>query len=151
MSRTYVAATALPGTPAAAGFEAPLTLIGRVLLALMFVLSGFSKLTSLQATASFIASTGLPLATFIAAATGVFELAAGIALAVGWHARLAAIALGLFTLLASVIFHAYWKLPADQQLMQQLMFMKNVSVAGGLFFVGAVGAGRASVDARQLV
>jgi putative oxidoreductase len=125
-------------------------LIGRVLLALMFVLAGFGKLFGgLEGTAGYIASVGLPMPTALAAGAGVLELGAGLLLIIGWQARWAALALALFTLVASFIFHAYWSLPADQQMMQQLMFMKNLSVVGGLLCVFAFGAGAVSLDGRR--
>jgi hypothetical protein len=64
-------------------------------------------------------------------------------------ALLAALALGLFTLLASLLFHAFWAMPPEQQGMQQLMFMKNMAVAGGMFLLSAVGAGALSLDSRR--
>lgn len=124
-------------------------LVGRILLALMFVLAGFSKLTGLQGTAGYIGSAGLPAPMALAVLTGVFELAAGVLLAIGWRARWAAAALALFTLVATLVFHRYWAVPAEQQMVQQLMFMKNLAVAGGLFVVAALGAGALSVDARR--
>jgi putative oxidoreductase len=125
-------------------------LIGRVLLALMFVLAGFGKLFGgLDGTAGYIASKGLPMPMVLAVAAGVLELVAGLLLIVGWQARWAALALALFTLLASVLFHNYWAMPAEQQMMQQLMFMKNLSVVGGLLVVFAFGAGALSLDGRR--
>jgi putative oxidoreductase len=121
----------------------------RILLALMFVLSGFGKLTGLEGTAGYIASKGLPVPMLLAAAAGVLELVAGVLLIIGWQARWAALALAVFTLVASVLFHNYWAMPADQQRMQQLMFMKNLAVTGGLLFVFAFGAGALSLDARR--
>ena len=64
---------------------------------------------------------------------------------------MAALALALFTLAAAVIFHDYWAMPAEQQFMQQLLFMKNLSIAGGLLFVFSLGAGSVSFDARREV
>jgi putative oxidoreductase len=124
-------------------------LVARVLLALMFVLAGFGKLGGLEGTAGYIASKGLPMPMVLAAATGVLELVAGVMLIVGWQARWAALALAAFTLVASVLFHNYWAMPAEQQMMQQLMFMKNLSVTGGLLAVFAFGAGTLSLDARR--
>jgi putative oxidoreductase len=125
-------------------------LIGRILLALMFVLAGFGKLFGgLQGTAGYIASVGLPMPMVLAVGAGVLELVAGLLLVIGWQARWAALALALFTLVASFIFHAYWSLPAEQQMMQQLMFMKNLAITGGLLFVFAFGAGSLSLDARR--
>jgi putative oxidoreductase len=129
--------------------KTPLIVTGRVLLALMFILSGFGKLADIGGTAGYIASGGLPFASVLAVIVGALELFGGIAIAIGFQARWAALALGLFTLAASVLFHQFWAVPADQAFVQQLMFMKNLSVAGGLFIVAALGAGAASIDSRR--
>jgi putative oxidoreductase len=126
-------------------------LIARILLALMFVLAGFGKLTGLEGTAGFIASKGLPMPMVLAVAVGALELVAGVLLIVGWQARWAALALAGFTVVASVIFHNYWAMPAEQQMVQKLMFMKNLAVTGGLLLVFAFGAGALSLDARRTV
>jgi putative oxidoreductase len=123
--------------------------IARILLALMFVLAGVGKLGGLEGTAGYIASKGLPLPMVLAVAAGVVELVAGVLLIIGWQARWAALALAAFTLVASVIFHNFWAMPAEQQMMQQLMFMKNMAVVGGLLLVFAFGAGALSLDARS--
>lgn len=129
---------------------APLFVVARVLLALMFVLSGFSKLGGLEGTAGFIASKGLPMPYVLALSAGLLEVVAGLALAIGYRTRIAALALAMFTLVASVVFHAFWAAPADQAFVQQLMFMKNLSVVGGLLMVFGLGAGPASLDARRM-
>ncbi|HVO08856.1 MAG TPA: DoxX family protein [Burkholderiaceae bacterium] len=128
--------------------RSPLALIGRVLLALMFVKAGFGKLGNIDGTAAYIASGGLPLPAVLAVLVGLFELLAGAALAVGFKARWVALALGVFTLLASVLFHRFWAVPAEQQMVQQLFFLKNMAVAGGMFMVAALGAGPVSFDGR---
>lgn len=124
-------------------------LVARILLALMFVLAGVSKLTGLEGTAGYIASVGLPAPMVLAVAAGVLELAAGVMLVVGWQTRGAALALALFTVVASVLFHNFWAMPADKAFMQQLMFLKNLAVTGGLLFVVAFGAGSLSLDAKR--
>ena len=129
-------------------FKSPLTVIGRVLLALMFVLSGASKLGNLGGTAGYIAGGGLPFPNALAVLVGLLELFGGLALALGFKARWAALALGVFTLLASVLFHKFWAVAPEQQMVQQLMFMKNLAVAGGMFIVAALGAGPLSLDNR---
>lgn len=130
-------------------FKTPLIVAGRVLLALMFILAGWSKLTAIEGTAGYIASGGLPFASALAVIVGLLELLGGLAIAIGFQARWAALALGVFTLAASLLFHQFWAVPADQAFVQQLMFMKNLSVAGGLFTLAALGAGPVSVDARR--
>ena len=129
--------------------RSPLALVGRFLLALMFVLAGFSKIAGFAGPVGYIESKGLPAAQVLAVLTVVLEIGGGLALMAGFHARWAALLLALFTLLASVVFHNFWAMPAEQQMMQQLMFMKNLSVVGGLLLVAALGAGPASLDARQ--
>lgn len=124
-------------------------LIGRVLLALMFVIAGFGKLTGLEGTAGYIASKGLPLPMVLATAVGVLELVGGLMLIVGWQARWAALALAAFTVLASVIFHNFWAVPPEQKMMQQLMFTKNFAIVGGLLAIFGFGAGSLSLDARR--
>lgn len=130
-------------------FKSPLVVVGRVLLALMFILAGFQKLTSIDGTAGYIASGGLPFPALLAVLVGLLELVGGLMIAIGFQARAAALALGLFTLAASVLFHKFWAVPAEQAMVQQLMFMKNLSVAGGMFIVAALGAGPVSLDARR--
>jgi len=129
--------------------KSPLALTGRILLALMFVLSGFSKLGNISGTAGYIASGGLPFPSLLAVLVGLLELLGGLGLALGFKARWAALALGVFTLLASVLFHKFWAAPPDQQMLQQLMFMKNLAVAGGMFVVATLGAGPLSLDNRS--
>jgi putative oxidoreductase len=134
----------------AAPAPAPVVVVARVLLALMFFLAGLSKFAGLEGTAGYIGSKGLPMPMLLAVLTATLELVGGVALAIGFQARIAAVALAAFTLLASILFHNFWALPADQAFVQQLMFMKNLAVAGGLLFVFAMGPGPASLDARRL-
>ena len=129
-------------------YKAYVSVVGRLLLALMFILSGFGKLGNIEGTAAFIASGGLPAPTFLAAAVGALELFGGLALVVGYQVRLVGLALALFTVAASVVFHAFWSAPAAQQYVTQLLFMKNISVAGGMLLISALGAGPLSIDAR---
>lgn len=129
--------------------QAPFTLVARLLLASIFILAGFSKITGFEGTVGYIAAYGLPMASVLAVLTIGLEIVAGLALLVGYQARVAAFLLGGFTILAALIFHAFWSVPADQAYMQQLMFMKNLSIAGGLFMVTALGAGAWSLDQRR--
>ncbi len=129
--------------------QTPLALIGRILLALMFVLAGFSKIAGFEGTVAYISSKGLPAPTLLAVLTIATEVGGGLAIVFGFYARWAALALAGFTLLASFLFHAFWSVPAGQQMVQQLMFMKNISVVGGMLVLAAFGAGAISLDARR--
>ena len=127
----------------------PLALIGRILLALIFITSGLSKIGGFDGTVGYIASKGLPLASVVAVLTILIELGGGLAILFGFATRWAALALAVFTVLAGVIFHNYWAVPADQVMMQQINFWKNVSIAGGFLALVAYGPGAISVDARR--
>jgi putative oxidoreductase len=127
----------------------PLALLSRLLLAAVFLPAGISKITGFAGTAGYIASVGLPMPTVAAAVAIAVEVLGGLALIVGFGTRWAALILALFTLVASFFFHNYWAMPAEQQMMQQLMFMKNIGVTGGLLALAAFGAGAFSLDARR--
>ena len=130
-------------------FQSPLVLVGRILLALMFVLAGFSKIGGFAGTVGFMQSKGVPAASALAVLTIVLELGGGLALMFGWCTRWVALVMGLFTILVSFIFHNFWAMPEAMQMTNQLMFMKNISVAGGLFVLAAFGAGAISLDAKR--
>jgi putative oxidoreductase len=127
----------------------PLSLIGRLLLASLFLPAGIGKLTGFAGTVGYISSVGLPFPQLAAALALSLEIVGSIALILGFGTRSAALALALFTLVASFFFHAYWAVPADQQFVQQLLFFKNIGVVGGLLTIAAWGAGAWSVEARR--
>lgn len=127
----------------------PFALLARLLLAALFLPAGISKISGFAGTAGYIGSVGLPLPEVGAALAIAVEVLGGLALILGFGTRWAALALAVFTLVASFFFHAYWALPAEQQMMQQLMFMKNIGVVGGLLALTAFGAGTFSLDARR--
>ena len=124
-------------------------LAGRILIALIFVLSGFGKITGFEGTVGYIASKGLPLPQLAAIGAIIVELGGGILLVVGWKARWAAAAIFVFTALATLIFHNFWAVPADQAQNQMIHFMKNISILGGLLYVVVHGSGPLSVDGSE--
>jgi putative oxidoreductase len=121
-------------------------LAARILIALIFILSGFGKITGFEGTVGFIASKGLPLPQLAAAAAIVVELGGGLMLVAGWKARWAAAAMFAFTAMAALIFHNFWAVPAGEAQNQMIHFMKNVSMLGGLLYVVVHGSGPLSVD-----
>lgn len=123
-------------------------LIGRILIAIMYVPAGWSKIGNFAGTSGFIASKGLPLPDVGAAIAVIVELAGGLALLVGWKTRWAALVLAVFTLVATFFFHAFWAVPVEQKMVQTLMFNKNIAIVGGLLLAYAFGPGRFSVDKR---
>ncbi len=128
----------------------PLALIGRVLLAWLFIPAGWGKLgAGFAGTAGYIASKGLPMPELLAWGAIAVELLAGIALLIGFKTRWAALLLALFTLMAAVLFHNYWAMPAEQVMVQTLMFNKNLAIVGGLLVVAALGGGTLGMDGRR--
>ena len=121
-------------------------LVGRILIALIFVHSGYGKLTGFEGSVGYIASKGLPLPQLAAVGAIIVELGGGLLLVAGWKARWAAAALFVFTAVAALLFHNYWAAPPDQVQNQMIHFMKNVSMLGGLLYVFVHGPGPLSVD-----
>ena len=118
-------------------------LVARITLALIFVFSGADKLFfHTAANVAYMQAVGLALAGLLVYPTGLVEFAGGILLAVGYQARLAAAALALFTVAATLLFHNFWAAPADQAVLQMIMFLKNMAMSGGLLLVIVHGAGR---------
>jgi putative oxidoreductase len=116
--------------------------VGRILLALMFLLAGLNKISGYAGMQGYMESMGVPGA--LLPLVIALEVLGGITLMLGWHTRLTAFLLAGFTLLATLIFHSNL---GDQT--QMLFFMKNLSIAGGLLLAVSHGAGPYSIDNRQ--
>ncbi|MBS0302535.1 MAG: DoxX family protein [Proteobacteria bacterium] len=127
----------------------PVALLGRLLIAALFIPAGIAKIGGFAGTAGYIASKGLPMPELGAVIAILVEVGVAAALLIGFKARWAALVLALFTLVAAAVFHNFWTLPADQQMVQQLMFTKNIAIVGGLLAFVAFGAGAFSLDARR--
>ena len=123
-------------------------LLGRVLIAALFIPAGFGKLMGFAGTTGYIASVGLPLPQVGAVIAILVELVLGIALLVGFKTRIAALLIAIFTVAAAIFFHNYWAMPADKAFVNQLMFWKNIAIAGGLLAFFAFGPGRFSIDKK---
>ena len=131
-------------------FQNLFAVLGRVLLAYLFIPAGLDKLgAGFAGTVGYIASAGLPLPQVAAMLAVVAEVGAGLLLLVGFQTRWAALLLSLFTLATAVFFHNYWAVPADEVMMQTLNFNKNLGIAGGLLAFAAFGAGGLSLDAKR--
>ena len=126
-----------------------LALGARVLIAALFLSAGLAKLGGFEGTVGYIASVGLPLPQLGAVLAVVVEVGGGLALLAGYKTRWVSWALALFTVVAGVFFHAFWNAAPEQFMVQQIMFMKNLSIAGGLLALSVLGAGGFSGDARH--
>jgi putative oxidoreductase len=116
-------------------------LVGRVLIALIFIIAGASKLADPAGTAGYMQSAGVP--TLLLWPTIGLELLGGIAIILGFQTRLLAYLLALFCIATAVLFHMDF---SNQ--MQQILFLKNLAIAGGFFLLASSGATALSIDKR---
>jgi putative oxidoreductase len=132
-------------------------LVARILLSFMFIMSGFGKLTDPAGTAGMISGAGLPAATLLAYAAGLFELVAGLAVLVGFQTRIVGWALALFCAFTGLVFHSGTinvpDFPAAANgwinVLNQIMLMKNLTLAGAYILLATFGPGAYSLDARR--
>lgn len=124
-------------------------LLGRILLSLIFLKSGYGKITGWDGTAGYMASKGMPLVPLFLFGAIAFELLGGLSVLLGYKAKLGAIALIIFLIPTSIIFHNFWAVEGGAKMMQQIMFMKNLTIMGGLFIVAGLGSGPFSLDNRR--
>lgn len=125
-------------------------LAGRILLAAVFVLSGFNKLSNFSGTAGFMAGAGLPIAEVLLVLTILIEIIGGLMLVTGYRTRLAALILFLFMIPVTLVFHN----PAtatDAAMAQQqtIQLLKNLAIMGGILQLWAFGPGAISLDTRK--
>jgi len=124
--------------------QASVSLIGRILLSAIFLLSGLSKLAAPAMMIGYISSVGLPLPQLALVVAIIIEVGGGLALIAGYRTRVVAAVLAAFSVITALAFHHAL---ADQN--QFIHFFKNIAMAGGLLQVVAFGAGRFSLDARR--
>jgi putative oxidoreductase len=120
-----------------------IALIGRVLIGVLFLMAGLSKLSAPAATQGYIAAVGLPAPVAAYGVAVLVEVVGSVLLIVGFQVRIVAAVLAVFTLVTALFFHNNF---ADQN--QMIHFLKNVAILGGLLQVAAFGAGKLSLDNR---
>lgn len=122
-------------------------LAGRVLLGQIFLLSGVMKVLNWSQTAEHMTSEGMTAVPFFLFMAIVFEIGGGLSLLLGCKARWGALALVLFLVPVTLIFHDFWAYEGQAMQNQMAHFLKNVTILGGLLTLAAAGAGRFSLDA----
>jgi putative oxidoreductase len=129
-------------------WQATMSLLGRLLIAAIFLMSGIAKLTDTPGTVAHMTSMGIPYADTLAVVAGVAEVLGGISIAVGLLTRIGAFGLILFMIPTTLIFHAFWNYHGEERLPQMVNFMKNLAIIGGLATLVAFGAGRFRLGRR---
>jgi putative oxidoreductase len=125
-----------------------LILLARVLLMILFVLFGWSKLTGFTGAVAIMVAEGTPLPTVAAIIAIVMEFFAGIAIVLGFYTRPIALLLVLYTLATAVIGHHYWTMLDGERAANMINFYKNISISGGLLLLCVTGPGKYSIDRR---
>lgn len=147
MATTTTYAAPVAGTANTA--QDTFALIARLLLAYVFVPSGWAKLMGFAGVSGYIASKGVPLPEVAAAIAVAAELGLGLLVLVGWQTRWAALGLAIFVAVITPIFHNYWAMPEAQVMMQKQAFDKNLGIVAAFLALAAFGAGRFSLDGRR--
>ena len=123
-------------------------LVARVLLIVLFAVSGWGKLTGFSATVAYMAQVGAPVPSVAAIVATAVELLGALAIALGAWTRPIALVLALFTLGTAVIGHPFWAIEGADRYANAINFYKNLSIIGGFLLLYVTGAGRYSLDAR---
>jgi putative oxidoreductase len=125
------------------------SLAGRILLSVVFLLSGVMKAAAYSQVVGYAASKGLPAAGAAIALAAAVEILGGLAILAGFQTRIAAWLLFLYLIPTSLIFHNFWTMQGMAQQENMAHFLKNISIMGGLLILAANGPGGASVDASR--
>lgn len=135
-------------TPLASSIQTLAAPVGRILLALIFIVAGLQKISGYAGTQGYMEAMGVPGAMLPLVIA--LEVLGGLALAVGWNARIAALLLGGFSVISGILFHLVpsFGMEGMEAQAQTISFMKNLSIAGGMGMIVALGAGAWSLDNR---
>jgi putative oxidoreductase len=131
--------------------QSQMLLLGRLLLALIFLVAGVRKLMAIGMTAGYFTKLGFPMPEVLVWVSIVIEIGGAALLIAGWNTRRAAWLLILFVAIATAMAHRFWQFDAAQYANQMNHFLKNAAIIGGLLYVAALGAGALSVDERRRV
>jgi putative oxidoreductase len=123
-------------------------LVGRILMAVIFVWSGTGKIGNFSGTAAYMAHQGVPLTELALVITIVVELGGAAMLILGWKARIAAGVMFLWMIPVTLMFHNFWAVPADQQMIMKIMFLKNLAMMGGFLYIMTFGSGPYSLERK---
>ncbi|MGE3295967.1 MAG: DoxX family protein [Porticoccaceae bacterium] len=122
-------------------------LLGRLLIAAVFIPAGLLKIPRFEATAGYMTAEGLPFVELLLVLTILIEAGGGLMILLGWRAREAALVLFLFLIPVTVVFHGFWGIEDPlARAAEQRSFMKNIGIMGGVLFIAAFGSGPLSLD-----
>lgn len=120
--------------------------LGRLFISAIFLISGIGKFLDYEGTVQFMASKGLQFIPVLLVCAALLEIVTSLALIFGIKVRWAAFALFLYLIPTTYFFHDFWNSGADQFQLQFIMFLKNLSIMGGLLYIMGAGAGNFAID-----
>lgn len=123
-------------------------LVGRILIAAIFLTSGIAKLADPAGTAGYMSAAGVPAPEVLAIIAGLAEVLGGLALVFGLLTRLGALGLVVYMAIITVVMHGFWNFEGAEREMQMVQFMKNLAIIGGILQVVAFGPSRYSIDKK---
>lgn len=124
-------------------------LLARLFIAQLFLLSGYGKIVGFNQTAAAMASKGLPFVEVLLVLTILIEIGGALMILLGWKARIGALALLLWMIPVTLIFHNFWAMSGQEAFINQIMFQKNLAIMGALLYVMAFGAGPYRVETKE--
>ena len=133
-------------TTATTTYNPIVPLVGRILIAAIFLIAGAGKVMKFAGTAAYFTKLGFPAPEVMTVIAIIIELGGAILLIVGWRTRWVAWLLALFVLIATFAAHRFWEVDAAQYANQMNHFLKNLAIIGGLLFVASFGPGSVSAD-----
>lgn len=130
-------------------YERIMPLVGRILISVIFLLSGITKVMNFSGMVAFMASKGMPMPNVMIAGALVVEILGALCLITGFQTRIAALIMFLYLIPATLMFHNFWAMQGAMRADNQINFLKNLAIMGGLLMAAAYGPGRLSVDASR--
>lgn len=130
-------------------YERIMPLMGRILISAIFLFSGIAKVTNFSGMVAFMASKGMPMPNVMIAGALIIEILGALCLIAGFQTRIASLVMFLYLIPATLMFHNFWAMQGAMRGENQINFLKNLAIMGGLLMVASYGPGRLSVDASR--
>lgn len=130
-------------------YERIMPLVGRILISVIFLLSGIVKVMNFSGMVAFMAAKGMPLPDVMIAGALIVEILGALCLITGFQTRIASLIMFLYLIPTTLMFHNFWTMQGAMRTDNQANFLKNLAIMGGLLMVASYGPGKLSLDAGR--
>ena len=130
-------------------YERIMPLVGRILISVIFLLSGIVKVMNFNGMVAFMASKGVPMPNVMIAGALIVEILGALCLITGFQTRIASLIMFLYLIPTTLMFHNFWTMQGAMRTDNQVNFLKNLAIMGGLLMVASYGPGKLSLDAGR--